>query len=474
MAALFTLKAKPTSENVLCFIGSKIPASLPFKITTENKKALTAKPAKWQKFLSISENGKTVVRIPSFAEKPDRNEYFRQAGAEIWNFLKRMNADSLFLAEAEEEDILALIEGIALKDYRFEVYKTEKSEFHIKQINIAKPACSQKNLDELTGLLAGIFLARDLVNEPANVLTAEEFSARMKKAGEEAGFKVDVMGRAKIEALKMGGVLAVNQGSTKEPTFNVLEYKPAKASNKKPVVLVGKGIVYDTGGLSLKPTPNSMDIMKCDMGGGAAVVGAIYAAASAKLPLHIIGLIPATDNQPGPDAFAPGDVITMMDGTRVEVMNTDAEGRLVLADALAYAKRFDPEVAIDLATLTGASMRALGYHAATLMGNAHDDLKRKLTDAGLKSWERMVEMPLWSDYSSELDSDIADMRNMGTSPLAGAIVAGKFLEHFAKFPWMHLDIAGPAFLPAGHGYLPKGGTGFGVNLLFQFLKEYKK
>lgn len=474
MAASFTLKAKPTSENVLCFIGSKIPASLPLKITTENKKALSAEPAKWQKFLSISENGKTIVRIPAFAEKTDRKEYFRQAGAEIWNFLRSVNADSIFLAEAEEEDILALIEGMALKDYRFEVYKAEKAEFSLKQINIDKSACNQMNLDELEGLLMGIFLARDLVNEPANVLTATEFSARMKKAGKEAGFKVDVLGKAKIKALKMGGILAVNQGSTKEPTFTVIEYKPSKAKNKKPIVLVGKGIVYDTGGLSLKPTPNSMDIMKCDMGGGAAVVGAIYAAASAKLPLHIIGLIPATDNQPGPDAYAPGDVITMMDGTTVEVMNTDAEGRLVLADALAYAKRYDPELAIDLATLTGASMRAVGLCAATLMGTASDEMKKQLNDAGFKSWERMVEMPLWSDYSAELESDIADMRNIGTSPLAGAIIAGKFLEHFAHFPWMHLDIAGPAFLPAGRGYLPKGGTGFGVNLLFQFLKDYKK
>ncbi len=474
MAASFTLKAKPTKERVLCFIGSKIPASLPIKITTENKKALTAKPAKWQKFLSISENGKTIIRIPAFAEKTDRKEYFRQTGSEIWNFLKSLNADSVFLAEAEEEDILALTEGMALRDYRFEVYKAQKAEFSLKEINIDKSACSKKNLDELEGMLLGIFLARDLVNEPANVLTATEFSVRMKRAGKKAGFKVDVFGKAKIKALKMGGLLAVNQGSTKEPTFTVLEYKPAKPKNKKPIVLVGKGIVYDTGGLSLKPTPNSMDIMKCDMGGGAAVVGAMYAAACAKLPLHIVGLIPATDNQPGPDAYGPGDVITMMDGTTVEVMNTDAEGRLVLADALAYAKRYDPEIAIDLATLTGASLRAVGLCAAVVMGTASANLKKQLNDAGFKSWERMVELPLWSDYSSELESDIADIRNIGTSPFAGAIIAGKFLEHFAHFPWLHLDIAGPAFLPAGLGYLPKGGTGFGVNLLFQFLKDYKK
>lgn len=473
MAVSFALKAKPTTENVICFIGSKIPSSTPLSITTENKKALKATRAKWQKLLSISEKGKTYISLPVYQGEEDRREHFRQTGAELWNFLKSINCDTLFLANGEEEDILSLIEGMASKDYRFELYKSDKAEYSLKKVNIDKSACSKKNLDELEGKLAGIFLARNLVNEPANVLTATEFSSRMKKAGKEAGFKVEVFGKAKIKALKMGGLLAVNQGSTKEPTFTVLEYKSAKAKNKKPIVLVGKGIVYDTGGLSLKPTPNSMDIMKSDMGGGAAVVGAIYAAASAKLPLYIIGLIPATDNQPGPDAYGPGDVITMMDGTHVEVMNTDAEGRLVLADALAYAKRYDPELAIDLATLTGASMRAVGYYAATLMGTASPSVKNQLNEAGFKTWERMVELPLWSDYATDLQSDIADMRNIGTSPLAGAITAGKFLEHFTHYPWMHLDIAGPAFLPASRAYLPKGGTGFGVNLLFQFLKDYK-
>jgi leucyl aminopeptidase len=294
---------------------------------------------------------------------------------------------------------------------------------------------------------------------------------RIEYAGIEAGFQVDVLKKAKIKALKMGGLMSVNQGSTQDPTFSIIEYAPKKPKNKKPIVLVGKGIVYDTGGLSLKPTANSMDMMKCDMAGAAAVAGAIYAAALAELPVHIIGLIPATDNQPGPNAYAPGDVITMYDGTRVEVMNTDAEGRLVMADALAYAKKLKPLITIDLATLTGSSVRTLGYYAGATMGTASDKMKKNLIDAGFDGWERLVELPLWDDYNKELESEIADTRNLEKSGTAGAIVAGKFLQKFTAYPWMHIDIAGPAYLPARRGYLPKGGTGFGVNLLFHFFKK---
>lgn len=473
MPVSFTLKAKPTTEKTLFFIGSKVPAELPENITTENIKSLNAKPKEWQSFRSVHEDGTTIVRIPPFSEKTNRAEYFRKCGSDLWAYLKSQDLEALYCVAGEEADVLALCEGIALRDYRFETYKQHKASYHLKKMGIAKSIISSKALKELSGKIEGICLARDLVNEPANILTATEFGKRIEKAGKTAGFKVEVLGKAKIKSLKMGGLLSVNQGSTKPPTFSVMEYKPKNAKNKKPLVLVGKGIVYDTGGLSLKPTANSMDMMKCDMGGGAAVVGAIYAAARAQLPVHVVGLIPATDNQPGPDAYGPGDVITMMDGTRVEVMNTDAEGRLVLADALAYAKRYDPELTVDLATLTGSSMRALGYYAASMMGTANEKARNKLIEAGHNSFERVVEFPLWKDYAYDLESDIADTRNVGTSPMAGAIIAGKFLERFANFPWIHIDIAGPAFLPGSRGYLPKGGTGFGVNLLFHFLKDYK-
>jgi leucyl aminopeptidase len=249
-----------------------------------------------------------------------------------------------------------------------------------------------------------------------------------------------------------------------------MEYKPKNAKNKKPYVLVGKGVVYDTGGLSLKPTANSMDLMKCDMAGGAAVGCALYAIAKAKLNVHVIALVPATDNRPGFNAFAPGDIITMMDGSTVEMLNSDAEGRMILADALHYAKRYKPELTIDIATLTGAAMAAIGTFGVVGMGTATDTQKQKLQKSGLNVYERIAEFPFWDEYSELLKSDIADQKNIG-GPLGGAITAGKFLEKFTDYPYYHLDIAGPAFLSGKDSYRGKGGTGVGVRLFFDFFKN---
>ena len=267
----------------------------------------------------------------------------------------------------------------------------------------------------------------------------------------------------------MGGLLAVNQGSIDPPTFSIMNWKPKGATNKKPIVIIGKGIVYDTGGLSLKPTPNSMDLMKSDMGGSAAVVGAIIAIAKAKLNIHVIGLVPATDNRPSGNAYAPGDVITMHDGTSVEVLNTDAEGRLILADALSYAKKYDPELVIDLATLTGAAARAIGKQGIVAMGNDENTMAA-LKVSGDEVHERLAEFPFWDEYAEDLKSNIADLKNLG-GPEAGAITAGKFLEHFTNYPYTHLDIAGPAFMLSPFNYRGIGGTGVGVRLLFNFLKN---
>ncbi len=467
------LKSKPSGEDAICLINGKIPSAYATDITNSDKKALLVKPKEWQNLISTTISGITYINIPEAKKGVNELEHYRQAGAAIWDLLKAINRNSVTIVSGTSEQALAIAEGISLKNYRFEKYKKKKDPFEIKSIGIQNEVSTKKEVQSLIAKLDGICFARDLVNEPANILTATEMAKRIKEAGKKAGYTVDIFGKTKIKALKMGGLLSVNQGSTKDPTFSIIEYKPSKPKNKQPIVLVGKGIVYDTGGLSLKPTPNSMDIMKCDMGGAAAVAGAIYAAAAAELPVHIIGLIPATDNQPGPDAYAPGDVITMMDGTKVEVMNTDAEGRLVMADALAYAKKLKPLLTIDLATLTGSAMAALGYYAAAMMGTADDSAKLNLKNAGTSSWERVVEFPLWDDYGNDLKSDIADIKNLGSPSFGGLIHAGKFLEGFTDYPWMHIDIAGPAYLPSSRGYLPKGGTGFGVNLLFNFLKDYK-
>jgi len=458
-------------NQATCVIGAKVPTTL--KVTSKAAKSLNAKPSKWRKLQTYFDDGRYFFRIPLPEKDKNRAEYFRKQGAELYDILKNYDLTSCFITGNKSDDSLNLAEGLALRDYRFEKYKKEPHSFFLKSIAFSKDDVDAKSITELSSKLQAIYLSRDLVNEPANVLTAVELANRIKKAGKDFGFKVEVFEKKKIQSLRMGGLLAVNQGSTKEPTFSILDYKPEAKDQIKTIVFVGKGIVYDTGGLSLKPTPNSMDIMKCDMGGAAAVIGAVCVAAALKLPMRVIGLIPATDNQPGPDAYQPGDVITMFDGTTVEVMNTDAEGRLAMADALAYAKRYNPDLALDLATLTGTSMKALGRKSGAAMGTASNKVMEQLKKAGMNSYERLVEFPLWDEYAEDLHSEIADTKNLGPTPFADVIIAGKFLEKFTYYPWIHIDIAGPAFLSAPNSYLPSGGTGFGVNLMYHFLKELK-
>lgn len=397
----------------------------------------------------------------------DNAESVRKAAHALHASLCQLKIEEVSILGEDSEMNAAFAEGLALSNYQFLKYFTDadKKVNSLKGITLADEASAT----ELQAILEGTFIARDLVNEPLSYLTALQYSQDIEQYGQEAGFSVKVLHKEEIEKLKMGGLLAVNQGSIDPPTFSIMEWKPANAGNSKPLVLVGKGIVYDTGGLSLKPTPSSMDIMKSDMGGSAAVVGAMYAISKAALPIHVIGLVPATDNRPSGNAYAPGDVITMHDGTTVEVLNTDAEGRLILADALSYAKQYDPELVIDLATLTGAAARAIGKQGIVGMGNDEATLEA-LKESGSRVHERIAEFPFWDEYAEDLKSSIADLKNLG-GPEAGAITAGKFLEHFTDYPYTHLDIAGPAFMMAPFNYRGKGGTGVGVRLLFDFLKN---
>jgi leucyl aminopeptidase len=329
-----------------------------------------------------------------------------------------------------------------------------------------------KELSTLNNVLKSVYWARDMVNEPVNYLTAPQLAKEIEKLSSVANLEVTIFEKSKIEALKMGGLLAVNKGSIDPPTFTVMEYKPKNPINKKPIVLVGKGVVYDTGGLSLKPTASSMDLMKSDMAGAACMAGTVYAAALNELDVHVIGLIPATDNRPGGNAYTPGDVITMYDGTTVEVLNTDAEGRMILADALAYSNRLNPELVIDAATLTGAAVVAIGTKASCLMGNASQEILDALTKSGNEVHERLVQLPFWDEYLEDMKSSVADLKNIG-GKYAGMITAGKFLEHFVKSPYVHLDIAGPAFLEVAQNYKGKGGTGVGIRMLSNYLQNYK-
>ena len=401
-------------------------------------------------------------------------EALRRSGHQLHALLKSAQVAAAYLVDLTPTGTgaLPLAEGVALTAYQFVGYKTdEKSQQAPKltHLYLTGPGYTAQLVQELHHVLAGVALARDLVNAPYNMLNATQLAERMAEAGEAAGFTTEILDLARIEALRMGGLLAVNQGSTEPPTFTIMEYKPEGATNEKPYVLVGKGVVFDTGGLSLKPTPNSMDLMKCDMAGAAAVVGTLYALAKNQVPRHVIGLVPATDNRPGGPAFAPGDVLTMYSGLTVEVMNTDAEGRLILADALAFAQKYDPALVIDLATLTGSAARAIGPEGLVGMGTAAEPMQQ-LQQAGRRVHERVVEFPLWDEYADHIKSDIADIKNLGRTD-AGAISAGKFLERFTEgYPWLHLDIAAPAYLTAPDSYRGKNGTGTGVRLLYEFLK----
>ncbi len=415
----------------------------------------------------------TVVFGEYVGTRSMRMETYRTRGDETQLLLNqaRVERTVVFNVNASKAEVLAFTEGLLLGNYTFDKYKKrdKKKDNTLEQVDVYDNEITEEELEELRIVTDAVFAARDFVNEPVAHLNAVKFAEEMQALGKVSGFKTEVFNKKKLEALKMGGLLAVNSGSIDPPTFTVMEWNPKNARNKKPFIFVGKGVVYDTGGLSLKPT-SSMDTMKCDMAGGAAVAGAMFAIAKAKLPVYVIGLVPATDNRPDGNAYTPGDVITMHDGTTVEVLNTDAEGRMILADALSYAKEYKPELVVDIATLTGAAARAIGPQAIVGMEAKADDDFEHLKRTGSLTHERIIEFPFWDEYKESLKSKIADLKNIGGVE-AGAITAGKFLEHFTNYPYIHLDIAAPAFLDKRGSYRGEGGTGVGVRLFYNFIKS---
>ena len=372
----------------------------------------------------------------------------------------------------------AIVEGFMLASYSFDRYKTQNG--HQVAIQRLVVHASEQEKSCRTGAERGRIIAesvantRDLVNLSPDEKTPTLLAKAFEKSAKKYGFEADIWDKALITDEQMGGLLAVNRGSIDPPTFSVLTWQPENAINEKPIVLIGKGVTFDTGGLSLKQTKASMDFMKSDMAGAAAVAGTIEAVARLSLPVYLVGLIPATDNRPGENAFVPGEVVRMHSGATVEVLNTDAEGRMLLADALSYAKTYKPELVIDLATLTGAAVVALGSTLGAVMTGEDPGKEERLhaiTQAGIRSGDRVHPLPLYKEFKDSLKSDIADLKNVGGRE-GGSITAGKFLEHFTDYPWIHIDIAGPAFLHESRTYNPKGGTGFGVRLLVNFLRDY--
>lgn len=366
--------------------------------------------------------------------------------------------------------------GAIMANYKYTAFKgkeesakKELREARLVSRDSGKVKEIQKGISQGEAIAEVVNQAREMINSPGNVMTPTKLAETAKKLAEENRIKSEILGPKEIAALKMGGLLGVSSGSDQPPRFIVLDYKPA-GRIKKTIAVVGKGITFDSGGISIKPA-QGMDQMKYDMSGGAAAIGTAVLAARLKLPLRIVSIIPATENLPSGKALKPGDIIRMYSGKNVEVVNTDAEGRLILADALAYAKKFKPNAIIDLATLTGACVVALGNEAAGLLGN-DEKLIADVKKAGEASGERVWELPLWKEYSELIKSEVADIKNAGGRE-AGTIQGAAFLKQFVeKVPWVHLDIAGVAWLEKEKDYLCKGATGTGIRLLSQLFSDW--
>ncbi len=363
-------------------------------------------------------------------------------------------------------------EGAQLASYQFNKYRSNgKAPVELKTLTLFAPGLrrtteSQKSVEAAETIASGVFLARDLVNEPPSMTTARFLGEQAERWCRGSGLTVEVWGKKKIEAMKLAGLLAVNRGSHEEPRFIKIHYKPAGKAKKK-VALIGKGITFDSGGLSLKPA-KSMETMKLDMAGGAAVIAAMSCLPRLNLNVEVTGYVPTTDNLPGHNAQKPGDIIRYLNGKTIEVLNTDAEGRLILADALALATQQKPDCMINLATLTGACMVALGSQVAGIFSN-HPALADDLIRCGRESGEKLWQLPLVKEYREMIKSSVADMKNIGGA-YGGAITAALILQEFVgNTRWAHLDIAGPAFAESDSALCPKGGTGFGVRTLLKFL-----
>lgn len=404
---------------------------------------------------------------------------WRKAGARSKKEASAVGAEEIaFFFSPDNEPAAvaaALVEGTLLASYQFTKYRSDnRSSPPLRTVTLFRPGLRKSTaIDESVrkalDLAPGVYLARDLVNEPPSVMTARYLAEQAVKQCKGRGLSVEVWGKKKIEAMKLAGLLAVNRGSAEEPRFIIIRYKLAGKARKK-VSLIGKGITFDSGGLSLKPA-KSMETMKLDMAGGAAIIGAMSRLPQFRPDIEVTGYIPTTDNLPGGNAQKPGDIIRYMNGKTVEVLNTDAEGRLILADGLALAARQKPDCMINLATLTGACMVALGTEVAGIFGN-HQPLVDQLIRCGRDAGEKLWQLPLVKEYKEELKSSVADIKNIGGS-YGGAITAALVLQEFVgNIPWAHLDIAGPAFTDKEAVTSPKGGTGFGVRTLLRFLSTF--
>ena len=427
--------------------------------------------------LSFDLNSKTKIILIDIKNNLELSD-IEYMGAEFFTFIKSNNIKELSInplsiqSKPENDFIGRFLHGFKLKAYEFNVYKAKKNKNEIL-INILgqKNKITIKNEIKFKALEEGTNFARDLVSEPPNVLNPKEYVSRLLKL-KRLGIKVTVYNEIQLEKLGMHSLLGVGRGSINESFLVTLEWYGNKKDKKAPLSFVGKGVCFDTGGISLKPA-KFMDEMKYDMAGSAVVAGLIQSLATRKAKVNAVGVVGLVENMPGGNAQRPGDIVKAYNGKTIEVLNTDAEGRLVLADALSFTeKKFKPKFIIDLATLTGAIIVALGEEYAGLFSN-NDELSDKIFKSGEKVNEKVWRLPLHKNYDKLMDSQIADIQNINYSGGAGSITAAQFLQRFVeKTPWAHLDIAGMAFSKKAENLNPGGATGFGVRLLNQLIEEH--
>lgn len=415
--------------------------------------------------------GRLIIAGLGKREKADFDS-IRRAAAGAVRTVRKLKKAAYLPFDNSRQTLSPIIEGALLGNYRFDTLKADKKKIELVEISFfsGAPGISQTDIDRVRIITEGTIAARDLANLPANKLTPAILASEAKKLGRKHGIMVKELSEADLRRLKMEALLSVGKGSENRPRMVVWEYKGAR-KNDAPIVLVGKGVTFDSGGISLKPG-EGMGAMKGDMSGAGAVISLIPTLAKLKPNINVIGITPLVENMPSGAAYRPGDILTASNGKTIEVISTDAEGRLILADALVYAGRYKPQYVIDIATLTGACMVALGIHiCAGIMGNDQQLIDR-LVKAGEESGERLWQLPLWREYREFLKTPAADMKNSG-GRWGGAITAGSFLSNFAEgYKWAHLDIAGMDNEESGnHPFRYQGATGWGARLLARFILD---
>ncbi|HEX2039328.1 MAG TPA: leucyl aminopeptidase [Acidimicrobiales bacterium] len=421
-----------------------------------------------------ADDGSVVVAVGMGEREQVDDEAWRKAGAAVADAAGRFADVAVALPRAEGVGAAgALAEGLGLAAYRYSTYKSDPPACRIERVSIVGGGATrlQAALDRAASVVSAVAMARDLVNEPAGSLSPSRLAEVAVEVGKAAGLQVRVLDENQLARERMGALLGVGMGSSQPPRLIEMRYEP-EGRARGHVALVGKGITFDSGGLSIK-TADGMMTMKTDMSGGAAVVATMSVLRALGVRTRVTGIVPAAENMPSGSAIRPGDVLRARNGRTIEVLNTDAEGRLVLADGLSLAVEAGPDAIIDIATLTGAQVVALGKKIAAVIGN-DDALVEQVRDAAERAGEPAWPLPLADDYRSHIESEVADVKNMGNPGQAGTIIGGLFLKEFVgDVPWAHLDIAGPARADKDEGYLRQGGTGFGVRTLVELVSSWR-